>query len=270
MPGSARSFAQRVSDCCGSRSIIATVRPGLGPGGGEMGEHRGLAGAALLLREGDAVAHMLCLLCRGPHIIGSAAQRKDYSWRPADSRRRPAEHGEGLGGEQPRQLGGRQRAAERRGLAGPERHEVVGAGRLGGRPQRRQRAAGEREGRRERRDRPDLAHHPVDDAAGRAAGEDVGQRRLAPGGVVQRLAVQAGDGRLGAEEVGGADLRPRRPRARRRRRCPRPSAMPPAAITGTRDRVDDLRHQREGADLRLDAVGRGTCRGGRRPRGPGR
>ena len=35
---------------------------------------------------------------------------------------------------------------------------------------------------------------------------------------------------------------------------PRPSAMPPAAITGTRDGVDDLRHQRERADLRLDAV----------------
>ena len=36
---------------------------------------------------------------------------------------------------------------------------------------------------------------------------------------------------------------------------PRASATPPAAITGHLDRIDDLRNQREGADLGGDIVG---------------
>jgi hypothetical protein len=47
---------------------------------------------------------------------------------------------------------------------------------------------------------------------------------------------------------------------------PRPSAMPPAAITGYLHRVDDLRHQRHGADLSRRRRRRGTCRDGRRLR----
>ena len=36
---------------------------------------------------------------------------------------------------------------------------------------------------------------------------------------------------------------------------PRPSAIPPAAMTGDTDRIDDLRNERHGSRLRVDAVG---------------
>ena len=55
--------------------------------------------------------------------------------------------------------------------------------------------------------------------------------------------------RFGAEQVRGADLHAAAPSASAAA-TPCASAMPPAAITGTLTARDDLRHQRERADLR--------------------
>ena len=72
--------------------------------------------------------------------------------------------------QQFREFAGRHFAAERCRLSRPQRREIGRALGFGGGLQRRQRAAGERKGRRLRRERADFAHHAVDEAAGGAAG----------------------------------------------------------------------------------------------------
>ena len=70
-----------------------------------------------------------------------------------------------------------------------------------------------------RRQRADLTHQPGHDAAGRASGEHVGERRFQGRRAAQRIAVQPADRGFGAQQVAGADLRRRWRRARTRRRC---------------------------------------------------
>jgi hypothetical protein len=145
-------------------------------------------------------------------------------------------------------------AAERRGLPRPHRREIARACgfRLGA--QRRKRARGERKRGRNRIDRPDLAHHAIDDAARRPAGHQVGDG----GGVIlrggERRPMRRRNLRLGTVQIGGADIGARRAQ-RKRRRNPARVAQATGRDHRHLHRIDDLRHQRERADLRGDILG---------------
>ena len=84
------------------------------------------------------------------------------------------------------------------------------------RAQRRQRRGGQRKGGQRVAHRAQLAHQPVDDAARRPAGEQVGQRGVARALALQRGAVQGARGRFRAQQVGRADLHAGRAQRQRR------------------------------------------------------
>ena len=115
--------------------------------------------------------------------------------------------------------------------------------------------------------RPELAHEAIDDAARRPAGEQVGERGVPRGVARERGAMHRAGRRFRAQQVAGADLHAAAPSAIAAA-TPRASAMPPAAITGTRTALHDLRHERERADLRRQVVGQEHARDDRRPRAP--
>ena len=96
--------------------------------------------------------------------------------------------------------------------------------------------------------RADLAHEAGHDAAGRATGEHVGERRLLRGRAAQRGPVELADRGLRAQEVGGADLDAA---GTEHERGGDPPVVGDAAGCdhGHVDGVDDLRDERHRADL---------------------
>ena len=120
---------------------------------------------------------------------------------------------------------------------------------------RRHRPARRRKCRRVRGHRSDFAHNPIFQTAGGPTREYVGQHR---GVVTGPLRERRGAGRISSTprsaDTPCRSARPPPP-ARRRRPIPRPSAMPPAATTGTSTGVDDLRNERHGARLRVHRIG---------------
>ena len=113
-------------------------------------------------------------------------------------------------------------------------------------------SGGGRRGRRSAR-RAVLGHPAVDDAAGGAARERAGERRVAVPG--DRVAVGRGGRRLRAEHERGAERGGRRAERPARRRPPRPLAMPPVATSGRSRRRP-----------RAGAARAGRCRRARRRR----
>ena len=138
--------------------------------------------------------------------------------------------------------------ATTRVLARPQRREVAAADTFGLRPQRRDGGGGERELGRGSRDRPQLAHQPVDDTPRRPAGEDVGQRRDSRGFALERGTMECARRDLGAQQVRRADLHPGRAK---RHRSGNTSGIRDSAggDDGHTHCLHDLRHQGEGAHL---------------------
>ena len=179
------------------------------------------------------VRRTLCV--RGAAPSASAAPTPD----PDEARSMAREGAFTLRARQPtpasaRQLARRHRAAAADVLPRPEWREIAPARGLGLRAQRRERERGEGERGRYVAQRSELAHQAIDDAARRPAAEQIGER-----GVVRSVGrATRRDGSPTSWPRDRADTRsppgrpPRRARARPRRR--RASAMPPAAITGTR------------------------------------
>ena len=103
-------------------------------------------------------------------------------------------------------------------------------------------------------DRADLAHHAIDDAARRPAGQQVGERGAVVARGLERGAVRRRNLRFRAPEIGRADLHAG---GAERERCRDAARVGDGA--GGDDRhlhgIDDLRHQRESAGLRGDVVG---------------
>ena len=178
------------------------------------------------------------------------AQRGPWESQPAIS----AQPRQGGAGQRPGQLRGRHFAAEPHRLPGPEIGEIDLAQLFGSRLQRSERGSGMRKCRGIRRNRADLAHHPVGDPARRTPGHDIGDDGGIVAGLRQRHARRRGHLGFRAAQIGGADLHARRPQRERRR-----DAAPVGDAAGRDHRhlhgIHHLRHQRKGAGLLGDIFG---------------
>ena len=156
--------------------------------------------------------------------------------------------GQRAAGQGPGQIGRGHFPAHPDRLPGPKIGEIDPAELFGSRFQGTKRGGGMGKCRGIRRDRPDLAHHAVGDAARRAAGHDIGNDGGIVGGLRQRDARRRDHLGFRAAQIGGADLNAGRAQRERRR-----DTAPVGDAAGRNHRhlhgIHHLRHQRESAGL---------------------